>query len=122
MTVGEIIEALGLTAVAGLNETESKVGGSDRQVLGGYASDLLSCVMAGATADSVWVTLQAHPNVIAVADLLGLACVIITEGTQPDEQTIERANEKGVAVLLSEETSYSVVSKLSALGIVGTHS
>ena len=54
------------------------------EVTGGYAADLLSCVMAKAQAGNVWVTLQGHPNIVAVASLLNLAGIIITEGMAPD--------------------------------------
>ncbi len=73
--------------------------------------------MAGAAKGDVWVTLQSHPNVIAVAELLDLACVIITEGSTPDEGAVAKANEHGIPVLLSEHTSYYVVSQLVKLGI-----
>ena len=73
MTVAEIVSALEVQVAAGGTSLH-------REVTGGYASDLLSCVMAGAKAGNVWVTLQAHLNVIAVAELLDLSCVIITEG------------------------------------------
>lgn len=112
MTVQEIITALGLIVAAGGDCL-------DHVVSGGYASDLLSCVMAGASKDNVWVTLQAHPNVIAVAELLDLACVIITEGTRPDEETLARANEKSIPTLLSQESTFTVVSRLAQLGIKG---
>ncbi|MBC7234851.1 MAG: serine kinase [Chloroflexi bacterium] len=114
MTVQELIPALGLEIVSGDGPHLA------RPITGGYASDLLSCVMAGAKEGNVWVTLQAHPNVIAVADLLDLACVIITEGTRPDEETLSRAREKGIPVLLSEQGTFTVVSRLAALGIEGT--
>ena len=81
--------------------------GLDREITGGYASDMLSCVMAGARAGQVWVTLQAHPNVVAVGDLLNLACVVITEGTRPDQPTMDRANERGIPILVSPETTFT---------------
>ena len=65
---------------------------------GGYTSDLLSCVMAGAKTRRVWVTLQAHLNIVAVAALLELSAVIITEGARPDPATIAKANEEGITV------------------------
>src|SRR6266545_5364582 len=65
----------------------------------GYASDLLSCVMAGAQKKSVWVTLQAHANIVAVAALLDLSAVIITEGAMPDVASIAKANEEGIILL-----------------------
>ena len=61
---------------------------------GGYTSDLLSCVMAGAKSKYIWVTLQAHLNIIAVAALLDVAAIIITENAQPDKATIAKANDR----------------------------
>lgn len=110
MIVHDVIAALGLEVAAGADHL-------DNEITGGYASDLLSCVMAGAKAGNVWVTLQAHTNVIAVAELLGLGCVIITEGVRPGEETLSRANEKGVPTLLSKESTFAVVGKLWQLGI-----
>ena len=110
MTVQQIVSSLGLSIAAGAN-------GLGQSVVGGYASDLLSCVMAAALERSAWVTLQAHPNVVAVADLKDLACVIITEGRKPDEETTARANEKGIPLLLSDDDTYTVVGRLVGLGI-----
>lgn len=112
MIIREIAEALDLTVAAGEQ-------GLDREITGGYAADLLSCVMAGAAAGNVWVTLQAHPNVVAVADLLGLAGVIITEDTPVDEATLSRAEERGIPVLRTRESTYCVVVRLAQQGIDG---
>lgn len=111
MTVGELAAALELHLI--------QAGDLERVVTGGYASDLLSCVMAGARAGNVWVTLQAHPNVVAVALLLELAAVIVTEGVQPDTETVSRARENGVTLLGSPQTTFSVVGRLSARGVEG---
>lgn len=78
--------------------------------------------MAGAGAGQVWVTLQAHPNVVAVGDLLGLACIVITEGTRPDQATLDRANERGIPILLTLKTTFTVVGELAARGVSGTSS
>jgi len=48
-------------------------GALEREVSGGYASDLLSDVIAHATTDCLWVTLQIHQNIVAVASLKELA-------------------------------------------------
>ena len=89
------------------------------EVTGGYAADLLSRVMAKAQAGNVWVTLQGHPNIVAVASLLNLAGVIITEGMAPDPATLEKAEEQGIPILTTPLTTFTVVSKLSALGVRG---
>jgi hypothetical protein len=83
----------------------------------GYTSDLLSCVMSGAAHQSVWVTLQAHVNIVAVATLLDLSAIIITEGAKPDENTIKKANEEGINIFLTEEPTFSIVGKLWASGL-----
>jgi predicted transcriptional regulator len=112
LTVEQVVAALGLEVVAGADRLSG-------EVTGGYASDLLSCVMAGAKAGNVWVTLQAHPNVIAVAELLDLAGVIITEGMHPDAESLSRAREKDIPTLLTHDSTFTVVGKLALLGVSG---
>ena len=83
----------------------------------GYSSDLLSCVMAGAPHNSLWVTLQAHSNIVAVATLLELSAVIITEDAKPDDATIAKANEENVVLLGTDKPSFHIVGKLWDLGL-----
>ena len=83
----------------------------------GYCSDLLSCVMTGAAPEGVWITLMAHGNIVAVAALLDLSAIIITEDAQPDADTINRANEKGVIMLSTSDSNFTVVGKLWELGL-----
>ena len=85
---------------------------------GGYASDLLSCVMAGAPHQGIWITLQAHANIVAVAALLELSAVIITEGAMPDPATIDKANSEHVTLLSTSEPTYTIVGKLWAAGLI----
>ncbi len=84
---------------------------------GGYTSDLLSCVMAGAKSKYIWVTLQAHMNIVAVAALLDVAAIIITENAQPDPATIAKANEQGVILLTTPMPNFEVDGKLWEMGI-----
>ncbi len=84
---------------------------------GGYASDLLSCVMAGAQNGHVWLTLQAHANIVAVAALLELSAIIITENAQPDAATISKANEQGIILLSTPDPTYIVCGQLWELGL-----
>lgn len=79
---------------------------------GAYTSDLLSCVMAGAKSGNIWVTLQAHLNIVAVASMLDVAAVIITENAQPDEATVAKANEQGVILLSTSKFSYEICGRL----------
>ena len=112
MTLDEICRQLNL-------EVRAAPGKLGVEVKGGYAADLLSCVMAKAQAGNVWVTLQAHPNIVAVASLADLAGVIITEGTNPDAATIEKAEEEGIPILTTDLTTFTVVGRLFRLGVPG---
>ena len=84
---------------------------------GGYTSDLLSCVMAGAKNNYLWITLQAHLNIVASAALLDVAAIIITENAMPDAATIAKANEQGVTLLSTPKPTFEVDGKLWEMGI-----
>jgi hypothetical protein len=90
---------------------------SDIIPTGGYTSDLLSCVMAGAKHGCIWITLQSHSNIVAVAALLEISAIIVTEGAMPDTMTINKANEEGVIILSTDIASFEVVGKLWELGV-----
>jgi hypothetical protein len=111
MNVQEIIAKLNLTVFT------SPKNFSERKPKGGYTSDLLSCVMAGAQPEDIWVTLQSHMNVVAVAALREVSAVIITENAQPDADVIAKANEQSVILLGTTEPSYQIIGKLWEMGI-----
>ena len=111
MTIQELIEKLSLTLL-----TEKK-DFSQVAPANGYASDLLSCVMAGARHGGIWVTLQAHTNVVAVGALLELSAIIITENAMPDQATIAKANAEGVTLFLTDKPTFHVAGKLWELGL-----
>lgn len=110
-TLQEIIDRLNLTVLAGKKDFQQVI------PTGGYAADLLSCVMAGAKKQSVWVTLQAHGNVVAVAALLEVSAVIITEAAMPEQAMLDKANEEGVTLLTTEKSTFYVVGKLWEMGL-----
>ena len=110
MVVNDIVRALNLQVVAG-------AGTLSREITGGYSADLLSCVMARAKTGNVWVTLQAHPNVLAVAVLLEMAAVIISEGAPIPDELKAKADAEGIALLATSHTTFWVVSELARLGV-----
>lgn len=113
MNLQEIIQSLNLILLTDPKDFASI------QPEAGYTSDLLSCVMAGAPRGGIWVTLQAHLNIIAVAALLELCAVIVTEGAEPDPATINRANQEGITLLSTTEKTFTVVGKLWEMGVRG---
>jgi serine kinase of HPr protein (carbohydrate metabolism regulator) len=110
MKLKEIIEKLQLQVLAGQDPL-------DTEVTGGYTSDLLSDVMANSKVKNLWVTLQTHENIVAVAKLKDLAGIIIINNRKPDEETLKRAKDEQVTVLASGETAFSITGKL--YGLIG---
>jgi BioD-like phosphotransacetylase family protein len=100
-------------------EVQTAAGKLDTEVTGGYASDLLSYVMAKAKTGNVWITVQSHPNTVAVASLLNLAGIIIAEGGKPEAATIEKAEQEGIPILTTQLTTYTLVGRLFELGVRG---
>lgn len=108
MKLKEIVEKLQLQVLVGQNRL-------DAEVTGGYTSDLLSDVMANSKAGNLWITLQTHQNIIAVAKLKDLAGIIIVNNRKPDEETLQKAKEENVPLLCTEEIAYWITGKLFAL-------
>lgn len=87
------------------------------QLEGVYIGDLLSVVMAKAKENYAWITIQTHLNVMAVAELLDLSCVIIVENMEIEEDTLVKANELNIPILKTEESAYQVACRLNKLGL-----
>lgn len=107
MTVEQLAESMGFTAII--------LPDKSREVCGAYVGDLLSWVMGRASSDNAWITIMSNLNVIAVATLTDVSCVIFAEGVIPDEELIEVAKSKGVNLLTSKTSSYDTAVALSRL-------
>jgi len=105
MKVSEIVEKLGLTVFSGHK-------GLDREIKGGYVSDLLSDVMGNAKEGEVWITLQVHQNVMAIATLKDLAAVILVNGLEPQENTMKHSNDENIPVLGTNLSTFEIAGKL----------
>jgi hypothetical protein len=113
MTVAEAATRIEGTLVAAAAEAVS------REVCGGYASDLLSDVMANSREGDIWVTMQRHVNVVAVAQLNGLAGIVIVNGRQPETETVRRAEEEHIPVIVTSLHAFEAAGILHGLGIRG---
>ncbi len=91
--------------------------GLSRPVAGGYAGDLLSDVIANSSAGSVWITMQVHVNIVAVAVLKDLSAIILVNDRTPAQETLEKATQERVPILTSKATAFETAGKLYALGI-----
>lgn len=107
MTVQALAEALSLTPLC--------VPEPDREVEGGYTGDLLSWVMGNAQSGDAWITIMSNDNVVAVAVLTDVACVILSEGVTLDARLRDLAEKKGINVFSTELSSFAVGAKVAAL-------
>lgn len=105
MTVEELVQKLDLNVIAGHN-------GLQKEVSGGFVGDLLSVVMAKAKKDNVWVTIQGHINIIAVASLVDISCIILAEGYTFDVDTETKANDEGIPIITTKKSSFEMVKDL----------
>ncbi len=108
MKVSDIVNELGLKVFSGEK-------GLDNEVTGGYVSDLLSDVMGNANESQVWITLQVHPNVMAIASLKDMAAVIMVKGLQPGENTILHSNKENIPILGTQLSTFEIAGKLYQL-------
>lgn len=121
MTVREVVGALGLEVLNGPDKLKLiPQPALDKEVTGGYVSDLLSDVIAHAKTGSLWITLQTHRNIIAVATLKELAAVILVAGRTPDSETLAKAREENVLLLASQLPAFELAGRLYQMGIRGT--
>ena len=80
-----------------------------------YASDLLSDVMGNAEMGNIWVTLQTHKNVMAIASLKELAAVILVKGQTASDDTLEQSNEEGIPFLSTDAETFETAGKIYEL-------
>ncbi len=112
MTISDLIKPFGLKIEAGKDRLHE-------EVTGGYVGDLLSDVIAHSRKGDVWITIQTHPNIVAVATMKELSGIILTGGRQPESDTTQRADQEGIPILTSSLFSFELVGRLYRMGISG---
>ena len=113
MKLNQIVEKFALKVACNVNNL-------DVEVNGGYVSDLLSDVLANSEENDLWITLQIHPNIVAIASMKGLAGIVLINSREPEEETIKKAEEIGIPVMVSKATAFELAGKLYSLGLPGT--
>lgn len=110
---------MNLSDIAESLELEVKTPGVslNREVTGGYVSDLLSDVIGNAHEGTLWITLQVHLNIIAVASLKGLSGIVLVNSRVPNEDTIRRAEEEKIPIMTTTLPTFEVVGRLYSLGL-----
>ncbi len=87
----------------------------ERQIKNVYIGDLLSWVMGKAQADDAWITIMSNINVVAVASLSDVACVILAEDVILDDATIKAAQDKGINIISTPQSAYQVAKHLATV-------
>ncbi len=105
MTIENIIKELQLSVYSGTGKLNVTVSGA-------YASDLLSDVMGRAAAGELWITMQTHKNILAVASLKELSAILIVNGGKPETDTIETAEKEGIILLGTTGRAFQTSGKL----------
>lgn len=108
MTIKDIINELNLSVVTKNSDLE-------RNVDGCYIGDLLSWVMSNAQADNIWLTIMSNINIVAVAALTDVSCIILCENVSPDEDCVTKANAQGICILKTPASAYETALKLGNL-------
>ena len=110
MKLADLVNALDL-------DVRSARGKLGNEVTGGYASDLLSDVIAHGRQGDVWITLQLHQNIVAVASMKDLAGIVLVGGREPEEQTLRKAESEGIPIAVSRLPAFELVGRLYGLGL-----
>jgi predicted transcriptional regulator len=108
MKLREIVERLNLQVLAGERVL-------DREVSSGYCSDLISDFMANGTPGCLWLTLQTHMNVVAVALLTGAAGVVFTGGRGIPPEVCRKAEVEGLPLLHTPHHTFEIAGRLYQL-------
>ncbi|MEW6418855.1 MAG: serine kinase [Nitrospirota bacterium] len=110
MKLYEIVDTLSL-------EVKTASSYLTKEVTGGYVSDLLSDVMANSKEGNIWITIQTHQNIVAVAALKDLSGIILVNNRMPDPEALKNAESQGIPILVSSLPAFELVGKLYILGL-----
>lgn len=86
--------------------------GLNREVKGGYTSDLLSDVMGNAQEGNIWITLQTHKNTMAIASLKELSAIVLVKGYKPEEDTMAESEAEGIPILSTSAQTFEITGKI----------
>jgi hypothetical protein len=108
MKLSEIVKALNLEVCCGDYEIDVQYG---------CVGDLLSEVMAHAKANSIWVTVQSHVNIVAVSVITGIRAIVLCNAHSFSSETIEKAKAEGICLLRTDKSPFEIVGRLYGMGI-----
>lgn len=90
-------------------------GSTDREIKGYYACDLLSWAISHANEGDLWVTVMNNINILAVASLVDVACIVIPEDIKIPDSLKEKAEEREVTLLSTPMQAAELIIKAHEL-------
>lgn len=87
----------------------------DKKIDALYIGDLLSWVMGHASENQAWLTVQTHINIIAVALLKEISCIVIVEDAEIPQDTLDKAQEEHLAILSTSLSAYEFAIKFNSI-------
>ncbi|MDD4089049.1 MAG: DRTGG domain-containing protein [Tissierellia bacterium] len=85
----------------------------------GFASDLMSDVLAYACSEALLITGLNNPQVIRTAEMLDINAVLFVRGKRPCDEVIELAKENSITILATEYTMFNTCGLLVLNGMKG---
>jgi len=108
MTTQELIEKIELKPLSQFEH---------REITGVFVSDMLSDVMANAKSGNLWLTVQTHKSIIPAANLVDISAIVVTNGKQVPQETVDLATRYKIAILSTGLPTFDLVGKLYGLGL-----
>lgn len=107
MIVADLIKTMDLKVITG-NDLST-------EITGVYTGDLLSHVMSKAQSQNIWITVQTNINIVAVASLCEVSCIVLPENITPTEETIHKAEEEGIVILSFPMSTYNFITEFNKI-------
>lgn len=85
----------------------------------GFASDLMSDVLAYATSDSLLITGLNNHQVIRTAEMMDMTTVLFVRGKKPGKDIIDLAVENSLTILATDHTMFKTCGLLVLSGMKG---
>jgi len=104
-----------LSKIVDVCHLEKIVFGTDCEISNGYCGDLMSDVMANARTNSIWITIQAHKNSIAVAIIKDIKAIVFTNNVPVSQEMIDKAEEEEIAIFITGKDSFTVSGEIYSL-------
>ena len=87
----------------------------EKEIDGAYVGDLLSWVMGKADCGNVWITIMSNINIIAVATLADVSCIVLADGVRLEGDVLDLALSKGVNVLSTTLSAYETSKNIAGI-------